>query len=67
MAQYAFEPSTVGDQISKVEDIATRNALAVVAAMVFQSQSPGQGSTDVTQLLNFAKVDVGKLSVGAHQ
>jgi uncharacterized protein YwlG (UPF0340 family) len=67
MARYAFEPSTVGDQISKVEDIPTRNALAVVAAMVFQSQSPDRGLTEVTQLFNSAGVDVGKLSVGVHQ
>jgi hypothetical protein len=43
MTRYDFEPSAVGRHIAKVSDEPTRTALAIVAAMAYQSQEPAGG------------------------
>ena len=45
MPHYDFEPSAVCHHIAKVSDEPTRTALAIVAAMVYQSQQPAASVT----------------------
>ena len=63
MTRYDFEPSAVGQHIAKVSDEPTRTALAIVAALAYQSQEPACGVIDIMGFLDSCNVNAGKVAL----
>ena len=63
MTRYDFEPSAVGQHIAKVSDEPTRTALALVAAMAYQSQEPVVGIVDMAGFFTSCNVNAGNVSL----
>jgi hypothetical protein len=63
MTRYDFEPSAVGQHIAKVRDEPTRTALAIVAAMAYQSQDPAVGVVDLTGFFRSCDVNEDQVSL----
>lgn len=61
MPHYDFEPSAVCHYIAKVSDEPTRTALAIVAAMVYQSQQPAASVTSAVAFFNSCNVNDGNV------